>query len=94
MKRHYLVLTKYVLYDDSTGTEHVSLRQQIRRDIDEASEQLAQHSIKIKDIRTENFVDHTSFDQVHGVALEFYSEEDLALAHIILSDRPAKRNIW
>lgn len=89
-----MVLTKYILYDDSTGTDHMLAQQQIRREIGEAVKQLAYHNIEIKDVKTENFLDHSTFEQVHGVALEFHSKEDLALAHIILSDRPAKKSIW
>lgn len=81
--KHYLKVKKYIIYDDSTGTEQVELRRKIREDIEFMLKELAPHQITPK-VHSESFWDHRTLGQVHAVALEFENKNDLALSVLLL----------
>jgi hypothetical protein len=86
MKKNYIVLGRYVVFDDDTGTEIVRRRQRIREDISIVAERLRPHNIFIKNVKEETFWDHRVYGQSHGVALEFETKEDLVMATILIQD--------
>jgi len=86
MKKHYIVLSRYCVLDDDTGTEIMQMRRRIREDVCRANEILQEHHINIKHVHEQNAWDHTMMGNTHGVALEFESQEDLVMAKLLIHD--------
>ncbi len=86
MKKNTIVLARYCAMDDDTGTEVMQMRRRIREDIGRAFEILNEHKVNVKQVIEQNFWDHQFLGQVHGVALEFESQEDLVMAKLLIHD--------
>ncbi len=86
MKKNTIVLARYCAMDDDTGTEIMQMRRRIREDIGRAFEILNEHQVNVKQVIEQDFWDHKFLGQVHGVALEFESQEDLVMAKLLIHD--------
>jgi hypothetical protein len=86
MKKHYIILSRYMFMDDDTGTEVMQMRRKIREDIGRAMEILEPHKVNIKKVHEQNFWDHKFMGQTHGVALEFETTEDYVMAKLLIHD--------
>ena len=82
--KHWLYYQDIVLYDDATANEYIELRESIRVLGRAVQQELDPHGIKIVDVRVEEGYDHRSFERIHRVAFGFASQEDLAMAKILI----------
>jgi hypothetical protein len=82
--KHWLYYQDFYFYDDATGSEYIQLREAIRQTAIAVQEELDPHGIRIADVRVEEGYDHRSFERIHRVAFGFASQEDLAIAKILI----------
>jgi len=81
---HWMTYREFGIFDDSTSAELIWIRNEALKLAQEARETLALHGVVLEESRVETGIAHSYSGTELRLALAFASQEDLAMARLLL----------